>query len=143
MATGDVAHMTLEQAEATVWPEPPADATKLIRTVHALRRKPIHTLTVEDLRVLIGQREGIEILLPRALDLLEADPLAAGDYFPGDLLSVVLRISPEFWRTHGDLARRLAGAVGRLESRDDLELYFPPDDDIWRDVASLRAAAVL
>ena len=58
---------SLEQIEGNVWGDPPSGATHLITTVHRLRRKPIGTLTAEDLRMLIAQRLGLDVLVPRAL----------------------------------------------------------------------------
>jgi CDI immunity proteins len=43
---------SLEQIEGDVWGGPASDATDLIARVHRLRRKPIGTLTAEDLRML-------------------------------------------------------------------------------------------
>jgi CDI immunity proteins len=42
-----------EQIEGAVWGGSACGATDLIATVHRLRRKPIGTLTAEDLRMLI------------------------------------------------------------------------------------------
>ncbi|MEV6140307.1 contact-dependent growth inhibition system immunity protein [Nocardia sp. NPDC051990] len=60
----------------------------------ALRRKPIGFFTAEDLRIMLGQHERTSALLPRALDVLERNPLAEGDYYPGDLLVTALKIPP-------------------------------------------------
>lgn len=58
---------------------------------HRLRRKPLDQFVAEDLRIMIGQQIGLQYLLPRAIALLSADPLTEGDFYPGDLLKVVLR----------------------------------------------------
>ncbi|MDQ0767185.1 contact-dependent growth inhibition system immunity protein [Streptomyces canus] len=50
---------SLEELERDRWPAPPTDATRLVATAHALRRRPIDELTVEDLRLLIGQDIGL------------------------------------------------------------------------------------
>jgi len=57
-------------------------------------------LTVEDLRLLIGQQKGLEHLIPVALDVLREDPLAEGDLYPGDLMKNVLGVSEEYWKEH-------------------------------------------
>ncbi|RSD21755.1 contact-dependent growth inhibition system immunity protein [Amycolatopsis eburnea] len=59
--------LSLEQLEGHAWSTPPADATRLARTAHALRR------------------------------LLELDPLTEGDFYPGDLLVAVLEVPPAHW----------------------------------------------
>ncbi|BCJ44137.1 hypothetical protein GCM10010168_09500 [Actinoplanes ianthinogenes] len=121
---------SLEEIEGDVWGAAPADATKLIATVHELRRKPIGSLEVEDLRVLLGQREGVPVLVPRALDILEHDPLAEGDYYPGDLLNAVLnRVPADYWAAHPGEAARLHALVDTIKPAE-------VDDD------PLRAAVV-
>ncbi|MGW3917080.1 contact-dependent growth inhibition system immunity protein [Streptomyces sp. NPDC005070] len=55
-------------------------------------------LTVEDLRLLIGQDLGLAYLLPLALEVLRDDPMAEGDTYEGDLLSAVLTRSPTIWQ---------------------------------------------
>jgi hypothetical protein len=78
---------SLEEIDGSPWGDPPADATRLVATVHRLRRVPIGRLDVEGLRVLIGHKVGLDALVPVALDRLQADPLAECDYYPGDLLA--------------------------------------------------------
>ncbi|GAA2884608.1 hypothetical protein Acy02nite_17840 [Actinoplanes cyaneus] len=131
----DVREQSLEEIEGDAWGDAPADATKLIATVHELRRKPIGLLQAEDLRVLLGQREGIPVLVPRALDILERDPLAEGDYYPGDLLNAVLnRVPADYWTTHPTESIRLRALVNTvaLEEVDD--------DELRADIAAFREA---
>ncbi|MFE4053361.1 contact-dependent growth inhibition system immunity protein [Streptomyces sp. YIM B13518] len=105
---------SLEELENDRWPAPPADATRLIATAHALRRKPIGELTVEDMRLLIGQNEGLPHLLPPALEVLRQDPMAEGHMYEGDLLYAVLTRSPEIWSTSPELGRELRLIVSDL-----------------------------
>ncbi|MEP3280283.1 MAG: contact-dependent growth inhibition system immunity protein [Stappiaceae bacterium] len=86
---------TLEQLENEYW-DPPEFESHLTMTCHRLRQKPIDTFTVEDLRIMIGQNIGVTYLLPRALGVLRADPVARGDFYEGDLLNSVI---------HSDLIR--------------------------------------
>lgn len=74
----------------------------LVKRTHELRRKPIEDFTVEDLRIMIGQRIGLAHLVPQAVAVLEANPLAQGDFFPGDLLQAVLRVDGAYWQAHQD-----------------------------------------
>jgi len=97
---------TLEELEADNWGEPPLE-THLVRTCHRLRRKPLSEFDVEDLRIMIGQQIGLPYLMPIALELLEARPLAEGDYYPGDLLSAVLGLPGEVWRRNPDAVRQM------------------------------------
>ena len=89
MAQADL-RKTLEQLEKDIWGEPEFGST-LVTTCHALRKKPIGAFTVEDLRIMLGQDIGSRYLLPLAKAVLRDDPLAEGDFFPGDLVEAVLR----------------------------------------------------
>lgn len=49
---------------------------------------------------MIGQNIGLTWLIPLALDKLQVDILAEGDFYEGDLLVSVLKTSPSYWRNH-------------------------------------------
>jgi hypothetical protein len=129
----DVRQQSLEEIEGDAWGDAPEGATRLVATVHELRRKPIGKLDVEDLRILLGQQIGVPTLVPRALDVLEHDPLAEGDYYPGDLLTVVLsRIPAEFWAAHPNESARLRALVASI-ALDDVD-----DDELKADITAFR-----
>jgi hypothetical protein len=97
--------LTLEQLEGTIWPEPGFQSA-LVTTIHRLRKKPIAEFSVEDLRITIGQGIGLAHFVPRALEILEREPLAEGDYYSGDLLAAV--IGQLAWLAeHSVIARRV------------------------------------
>ncbi len=81
---------TLEQLERDAWGEPAHDS-RLVATVHRLRRKPLDAFTNEDLRIMIGQNVGLGHLIPLAMKVLRANPLASGDLHEGDLLAATIR----------------------------------------------------
>lgn len=105
---------SLEELERDRWPVPPGDATRLVATAHALRRKPIGELTVEDMRLLIRQNVSLAHLLPLALEVLRLDPMAEGHMYEGDLLAAVLTRSPEVWGKSPELGRELHLIVSGL-----------------------------
>ncbi len=115
---------TLEQLDGKDWGEPTYDSY-LVATVHRLRRKLIAEFTVEDLRLMLGQNVGVEHLVPSALDHLEQDPFISGDFYPGDLLGVVLSINPGYWRAHPNDAVRIGAISERaallLRGRDEID----------------------
>ncbi|WP_328436000.1 contact-dependent growth inhibition system immunity protein [Streptomyces sp. NBC_00425] len=82
--------------------------------MHALRCRPIGELTVEDMRLLIGQDVGLAYLLPLALEVLRDDPMAEGDMYEGDLLAAVLTRSPAVWNEWSELGRELGVIVSEL-----------------------------
>jgi hypothetical protein len=97
---------TLEELDSEDWGEPDYPSY-LVTTCHRLRRVPIKKFVIEDLRIMIGQQIGLKYLLPLALDRLEEDPFAEGDFYPGDLLKSVLEVSLAFWEQHPDLRQRM------------------------------------
>ncbi|HSX07606.1 MAG TPA: contact-dependent growth inhibition system immunity protein [Candidatus Saccharimonadales bacterium] len=113
--------LSLEEIEHDKWGEPPSDATRLIATVYNLRRKPIGSLTPEDMRLLISQGVGLEALMPQVLAQLEQDALLEGDFYPGDVLAAVLRCPPAYWAAHPPLRAKAASIAARV-ARADTEL---------------------
>lgn len=112
---------SLEEIENDSWGPPPEDSTSLVATVHRLRSVPIGVLGAEELRLLLSQNTGVDVLLPLAVQRLRDDPLAEGDYYPGDLLAAVLQLPDATWQRHrGELSALLA--VLRSLDRDDPEV---------------------
>ncbi len=94
----------------------------LVKAVRRLRELPIRDYRTEDLRLMIGQGMGLPYLVPIALDVLEADPFAKGDYYPGDLLKMVTSVPLAFWSDHPSYRRRAAHVVRRaLQGFDQVE----------------------
>lgn len=123
--------MSIEQREGP-WPEPGPDATALTRTVHRLRRVPLPELTAEGLRILLTQSVAVPHLLPRALDLIDTDPLTSGDMYPGDLLVAVLRTIVSYPATTPQ-HDRLSVAIERVRERGGDSV----PDELWERAAAL------
>jgi CDI immunity proteins len=111
----DQSALSLEQIDQDFWGDAPADASRLIRTAHELRRKPVHALTAEDLRLLIRQEIGVEALVPWAIALLRQDPLTEGDFYPGDLLFAVMKLPSAYWDAHRDELNAMHEVVRSVE----------------------------
>jgi hypothetical protein len=99
MLPSSVLDKSLQELEASDWGEPTCDS-HLVTTIHRLRRVPLRQFSVEDLRIMIGQNIGLQYLVPLALGHLRKNPLAEGDFYPGDLLKMMLTADPTFWRDH-------------------------------------------
>ncbi len=125
---------TLDTLEGVDSGEPGHDSGLVIR-FHALRKTPLRDWTVDDLRLMLGQRDALPVLLPLALDLLEDDPFA-GEW-GGNLLAFALMAGHQFWLDHPSLWRRMAGVVSDFESA----LSYARTD-IAPAVARLRAAGL-
>ncbi len=104
---------SLEELERGAWGEPAYDSF-LVTTAHRLRRKPLADFTTEDLRIMIGQQIGLPFLIQLAVERLEVEPLAEGDFYPGDLLKAVLGVGEQFWSVHHDSCQRVRQIMGRI-----------------------------
>lgn len=111
---------TLQELEQITIGQPSYDSY-LVTKCHELMSKPLKEFTVEDLRIMIGQGIGLKFLVPRALVVLRQDPLAEGDFYPGDLLSNVLRCPSEFWVENPKLAAEIRVAIQGLTNEIDIE----------------------
>jgi hypothetical protein len=104
---------TLQELEGQDWGDPTFESS-LVTTCHRLRRKRLEEFKVEDLRIMIGQKIGLPFLVPIALERLEIAPLVEGDFYPGDLLAMVLRVDDAFWTSHPDLCEQIRLIVRRV-----------------------------
>jgi CDI immunity proteins len=126
--------LSLEQIEHDHWGDPPPGASHLVRTSLQLRRKPLGELTPEDLRLLIGQQISASVLVPYALALLAKDPLTEGDFYPGDLLSAVMKLPASYWaahRAHMTAVRNIA-----TTARDTLADQHDDTDSLHTDISA-------
>ena len=109
---------TLEELEGRPIPAAGGERTHVIRRCTELMRTDVDRYTVEDLRIMIGQQLGAFHLLPRAVGVLLDDPLAEGHFFPGDLLTVVMRLPPAASHAHAVLREALVARVALLPRED-------------------------
>ncbi len=130
--------LTLEQIEDRRWGDPPAGATRLIKTIYELRHKPVGAMDTEDLRVLLLQQESVDVLVPVALTHLEQNPLAEGDFYPGDLLTTVLKTPRTYWQQHPDQLRRASALIAAVETLGNLDDNDAPHGTIWQQINAFR-----
>ncbi|MFD8021556.1 contact-dependent growth inhibition system immunity protein [Streptomyces lavendulae] len=105
---------TLDELDGPPWPPAPDPTTSLVARCHALRRRPLRTLTPADLRTLITQDIALPFLLPLTVPLLLEDPLLDAYFYEGDLLHAALTRPAAAWALVPDLAALLAAAVEPL-----------------------------
>ncbi|MEU7470709.1 contact-dependent growth inhibition system immunity protein [Streptomyces sp. NPDC044984] len=129
----DIADKThsIEELEGVRWPDPPSDTTSLVRSVHALRKRPVGELSTEETHRLIGQDIGVRRLLPMALEHLRvaAQQEAVSVWLDDDLLSAVVTREGEMWRRRPELARHLDTTIRMLP---ELSPYVQPEVDAFR-----------
>ena len=97
---------SLENLEKKKTGEPDTEynlANKVLR----LRKVPLNQFSVEDLRLMIGQKAGLPYLITLSLDILKDDLFADGDLFPGDLLQNILKVPASFWKEHRELWEKI------------------------------------
>lgn len=86
---------SLEQLEKDYWAEP-SFQSHVVKRCHQLRKKILSELDVEDLRLMISQNIGLKYLVPLAIQKLDDNILAEGDYYEGDLLNAVLNVKIDY-----------------------------------------------
>ena len=126
--------LSLQEIENKDWGDPETGETDLVSNVRRRRRTPLRELGTEGLRELILQQVSLDVLIPQALPVLEDNPRAAGDLYPGDLLSAVLLAKRGFWPRHPELAGRVEGVIATLDAS-------PNEVDLSEDIVMFRAAA--
>jgi hypothetical protein len=97
---------TLEQLEKDIW-ENPIGETFLITRCCELRKKKLEDFTVENLRIMIGQEIGLQYLILLAIEKLQQNPMAKGDFYEGDLLRNVLRINTDYWNENKECWQKM------------------------------------
>ena len=114
---------TLEALEKDYWPDLEEPNSYLITTCRALRKKQLHTFTVEDLKIMIGQSIGLKYLVPLAIEKLEIDILAEGDYYEADLLKSILTSDQNYWRQEKGNWSKICNLVDENFQRIKTEAY--------------------
>lgn len=114
--------LSLQDLDRQDWGDPEPDQTYLVRTCTLLHRKPLGQFSDEDARIMIGQQIGLETLIPLALGMLDQQPLAAGDLYPGALISAVAEAPGEYWTAHPEQRATVTAIIARI---DPAELTVP------------------
>jgi hypothetical protein len=83
--------------------------------------------------------ESLDVLVPLALERVEADPLTEGDYYPGDLLAAILSIPGSHWHANPEQRDRLSAVLDAVTDHGG-EVWKEAGFDIGTAAASFRAA---
>ena len=116
---------SIQELEECDWGEPEADATSMVQRCHALRRKPLRRLEPDEIGLAVRQRIGIPYILDFAVSVVREEPLFEGDFYPGDVLSALLKLPEEDWVSRPALARDLE----RILQRAIAEFASKPEED--------------
>ncbi len=114
-------NLTIEEIEAKYFDIPSKeDVSYLVWRVYTLRKKLICQFTVEDLRIMIGQNQCLKYLIPRAIEILDKDLFVSGDYYPGDLLFVVLKSDIQYWLNNPVERNSVERLVSRIKQKMEI-----------------------
>lgn len=117
-APSDLAALSLQDLDGQDWGDPDPDETYLVRTCTLLHRQPLGKFSDEDARIMIGQRIGLEVLIPLALAMLGQQPLAEGDLYPGALLGAVVDVPGDYWTAHPEQRMAVAATITQIDPAD-------------------------
>jgi hypothetical protein len=104
-------YKSLQNLEKIGVEDPAAAPTTLVRRCQELLKLPLNEFTTEDLRLMIGQEFSLPYLVPLAIEELTEDLFAEGDYYPGDLLAIVLKIKTAFWEENQQLFNAITSLI--------------------------------
>ncbi|MBU2020272.1 MAG: hypothetical protein KJ941_11560 [Bacteroidetes bacterium] len=97
---------TLENLEKDIWKNPDNES-HLVTTCHKLRKKQLKEYDIEDCRIMISQEIGLKYVVPIALEFLNENILAEGDFYEGDLLNAISEVNKTYWIENNDLLKVL------------------------------------
>jgi len=89
--------LSLEQLSGWSEGNPDDAPTPMIAAIQRSWKKPLRELTDEEIGRLLVQHYGYPYLLDLVWPKLEHDPLFEGGYYPGDVLSNLIRAEPGIW----------------------------------------------
>lgn len=96
----------------------PDDAPNpLVAAIFRSWGKPLDQLTGEEIGRLVVQHDGYPFVLDLVWPKLEADPLFDGGYYPGDVLSNLIRADRRIWAERPEYEARLGKLYRRALKR--------------------------
>ena len=93
-------HQSLETLENHYWGDPATAPTNLVKRCIELSKVPVDNFTLGDLRVMIGQKFGLQYLIPLSIEKLQDNIFVDADLYEGDLLENVLKIDTSYWNNN-------------------------------------------
>ena len=122
---------SIENLEKNNWGEIPKDESSIVQRAYKLRKVPLEEFSIDDIRFMIIQETGLPYLLTLAIEILQKNLFAEGNYFAGDLLSSILKIKPANWKGNKDhwlaidkLIQTRLEELGDFRPRLDLVNFF-------------------
>lgn len=91
--------------------------TELVRGIIVARSKPMKDLRAHEIGQLVVQQSGFPFLLDLVIPILVDDPLFDGGYYPGDVLSNLIRAPERVWAGRQHLRDALPSIYQRALKR--------------------------
>lgn len=100
-------YKSIEQIENHFWGEPDKSDTPLVKAIYKTVKKPLRSITIDELQRALVQEVSPEILVPLALVELDKNCLVNSGLYQGDLFIAVLKQSSNFWLKNKSLAVKI------------------------------------
>lgn len=115
--------LSLEELTGLKEGDPEDAPTPMVAAIIRSWKKPLNKLSDEEVGRLVGQNYGYPYLLDVLWPKLKADPLFDGGYYPGDVLSMLVRAEVDIWIDRPDYKAELdslyRSALARPEDEND------------------------
>lgn len=108
---------SLEELTGLIEGDPADPSTPLVEWIRRSWKKPLSSLTDEEIGRLIVQRYGTPYILDLVWIKLQRDPLFEGGYYPGDVLSNLIRWEKEDWNDRPEYEAELKSLYERAIQR--------------------------
>lgn len=113
--------LSLEELTGLKEGDPKEAPTPMVAAIRRSWKKPLIDLSDDEIGRLIVQHYGYPFLLDLVWPKLEADPLFDGGYYPGDVLSNLIRADPDIWAERPEYKSRLDTLYRRALARPEDE----------------------
>jgi hypothetical protein len=113
--------LTLEELTGLDAGDPESAPTYMVEAIIRSWKKPLDQLSDEEIGRLVVQHDGYPYVLDLIWPKLETDPLFEGGYYPGDVLSNLLRADPTIWKDRPQYRARLDALYRQALQRSDDE----------------------
>jgi hypothetical protein len=113
--------LSLEELTGLKEGEPEDAPTPMVAAIMRSWKKPMNELSDGEIGQLVVQHYGYPYLLDLVWPKLESDPLFDGGYYPGDVLSNLIRADTNIWADRPEYKTRLDALYRIALSRPDDE----------------------
>jgi hypothetical protein len=129
--------LSLEELTGLQEGDPEDAPTPMVAAIRKSWKKPLKELSEDEIGQLVVQHYGYPYLLDLVWPKLETDPLFDGGFYPGDVLSNLIRAEPDIWANRPDYKAGLDALYRRALERSDDE------NDAFRESLGLPGSSVM